>query len=122
MPKKRRRPPDVHAEMAMLGGMILRPNEIDDVRKIVSTSMLTVGMHRELFDTLRWLRDHRGCVDATAVVEEMRDRGHPHCAAFLANIVQSIDHEHGSIAYAYVVQRRSGMGPLNGEELAKDGR
>lgn len=107
---ERQLPYDRHAEVGMIGSMLLNYMVIDDVELIATPQMCFDEAHRALFETILELRDSGvQKLDTTLIVGKLRDTGRLETAggvAYLGKIINAVPHAAHAVYYAETVKKK----------------
>ena len=103
-------PHNLDAERNVLGSLILNPNYCDEVVLIVRPDDFYVEAHRKLFAHVLEMHDSGKRIDATLLVERLRQKGDLEAvggAAALADIVQSVPVAAHAVYYAKILREKA---------------
>ena len=68
------RPASVHAEMTILGGMMVEPVAIIDATMLLKTDDFALDSHRKIYDSMLHLVEAGHAVDIVTVADYLRKR------------------------------------------------
>ena len=103
----RERPSNVDAERAVLGSILLKPDVCDDVALVVRPEDFADEAHETLYRHLIELHDGGKRIDATIVLERLRNQGDLEKiggAALLAEVLEAVPHAAHAVHYAQIVR------------------
>lgn len=106
----RERPSNVDAERAVLGSILLKPDVCDDVALVVRPEDFADEAHETLYRHLIELHDGGKRIDATIVLERLRNQGDLEKiggAALLAEVLEAVPHAAHAVHYAQIVRDKS---------------
>jgi replicative DNA helicase len=109
-PLDRLPPQNLDAEKGVLGSILLDPNLCDDVLEVVQTDDFYSDANRKLFFHVAEMRSNGSSIDATLLVERLRNAGELEAVggmAYLAEVVQSVPVAAHAVQYAQIVKEKA---------------
>lgn len=108
-------PHSLEAEKGVLGSLLLDPNLCDDVAVIVRSDDFYAEANQKLYAHLSAMRDEGKRIDATLLLERLRQSGELEAIggrAYLAEVVQSVPYAAHAVQYAEIVRDKASLRAL----------
>jgi replicative DNA helicase len=117
-------PHSVEAEQAVLGGIFLNPEVLDEVSGLIIADDFYMPAHKIIYTTLRVLSDKSAPVDLVSTAAYLKDQGlleEAGGAVYLASLAQSILSSARADYYAGIVRDKAQMRALiaSGSEIIR---
>src|SRR5258708_4611457 len=109
------RPASVHAEMTILGGMLVDPVAIVDATMLLRTDDFALDSHRKIYSTMLHLAEVGHAVDIVTVAEELRRKKELDSVggvAYLASLSEGLPRKLSIESYVRIVRDKSLMRQL----------
>jgi len=124
-PLDRLPPQNLDAEKGVLGSLLLDPAMCDEVALVVRADDFYADAHRKLFGHLMGMHEEGKQVDATLLLERLRQAGDLEViggAAYLGEVAQSVPIAANAVYYAEIVRDKATLRALihAGNEILRD--
>jgi replicative DNA helicase len=109
------RPASVHAEMTILGGMLVEPVAIIDATMLLKADDFALDSHRKIYTVMLHLAEVGHAVDIVTVVEELRRRRELDSiggVSYLASLSEGLPRKLSIESYVRIVRDKSLMRQL----------
>jgi replicative DNA helicase len=109
------RPASVHAELTILGGMMVDPVAIVDATMLLKTDDFSLDSHRKIYDAMLHLAEVGHAVDIVTVAEELRRKKELDSVggvAYLASLSEGLPRKLSIESYVKIVRDKSLMRQL----------
>src|SRR5882762_1216479 len=109
------RPASVHAEMTILGGMMVEPVAIVDATMLLQTEDFALDSHRRIYSAMVHLSEAGHAVDIVTVSEELRRRKELDSVGgvpYLASLSEGLPRKLSIESYVRIVRDKSLMRQL----------
>ncbi len=116
-PAQDERPVSVHAEMTILGAMLVEPMAITDATLLLTWDDFSLDSHRRIFRSMVELSDAGGAVDIVTVAEDMKRRKELQSIGgvpYLASLTEGLPRRLSIESYVRIVRDKSLMRQLIG--------
>ena len=118
-------PHNLDAEKGVLGSLLLDPNMCDEVAMVVQAEDFYADAHQKLYAHLIALHEVGKRVDATLLVERVKQAGDFEAiggAAYIAEVAQSVPFAANAVHYAEIVRDKATLRALihAGTEILRD--
>jgi len=108
-------PQNLDAEKGVLGSLVLDAQMCDEVAPLIRADDFYADAHQKLFAHLMAMHDEGKRIDATLLVERLRQAGDLEAiggVAYLAEVVQSVPYAANAIHYAEIVRDKATLRAL----------
>ena len=108
-------PQNLDAEKAVLGSLLIDPNMCDEVALILRRDDFYAEAHRKIFAQMLGMHDEGGRIDATLLVERLRQSGDLEAIGgmdYLAEVAQSVPVAAHALYYGQIVQDKATLRSL----------
>ena len=109
------RPASIHAEMTILGGMLVEPVAIVDATMLLTAEDFALDSHRRIYSVMMHLAEVGHAVDIVTVAEELRKRKELDSiggVAYLASLSEGLPRKLSIESYVRIVRDKSLMRQL----------
>ncbi len=103
-------PQNLDAEKGVLGSMLLASEVIDDVMALIDWEDFYARSNQALFRHLSAMHNEGLCVDATLLVERLKNQGELELiggVAYLHEVAESVPTAANAVNYAYIVRNKA---------------